>query len=78
MILLIGYLLSKGSDLAGRKSSAINTEVIHSSIEIGIGGELGAADPVLRGGAHIGWFKGHRGILPYLNTVNVEGACCAI
>jgi hypothetical protein len=68
-------LLSKGSDLARSQSSGINPEVIHEPIEIRIGGELGAADPILRREPHIGWFQGHGGVLPYLSTVNVESAC---
>ena len=59
-------------------SAIIDPEVVHPSVEIRIGGPLGAPDPVLRGGSQSGRFKGHRSIAAYLNTVNVEDACRAV
>ena len=37
------------------KATIIDAEVIHPSVEIGIGGELRATDPILCGDAELGW-----------------------
>ncbi len=70
-----GLSIREMLDLRHVQSDIIDPEVIHPSVEIGIRAILGAPDPVLRGGAHRGWFNGHRGIASHLNTVHIKDAC---